>query len=83
MRKNVPETVAKLTGGEYFAFKDAKSLRQQLIAISNDVHNQYVLSFQPDAPHAGLHALSVTLKERTDLVVKARNAYWIDSPAKP
>lgn len=83
LHKNVPETVAKLTGGEYFAFKNARALRQQLIAISIDVHNQYVLSFQPDEPHAGLHALSVTLKEPTEFVVRARNAYWIDSPAKP
>lgn len=83
LHNNVPETVAKLTGGEYFPFKDAKSLRQQLISITNDVHNHYVLSFQPDAPHAGMHALSVTVKDRPDLVVKARNAYWLDSPVAP
>lgn len=80
LHRNVPETVAKLTGGEYSGFKDSKSLRQELIAISNDVHNQYVLSFQPPAPHVGFHALSVSLKNRTDFVVEARNAYWIDTP---
>lgn len=82
IHRNAPETVAKLTGGEYFGFRDAKSLRQELVAISNDVHNQYVLSFQPAAPHAGLHALSVSLKGRSDLVVAARNAYWIDTPVE-
>jgi hypothetical protein len=83
MHTNVPETVARLTGGEYSAFKDVKSLRQRLIAISNDVHNQYVLSFQPRAPHPGLHSLAVTLKDSGDLAVTMRDAYWIDMPAKP
>ncbi|HEY9125769.1 MAG TPA: VWA domain-containing protein [Acidobacteriaceae bacterium] len=60
MQRNVPETVAKLTGGEYFSFKDQKSLRQSLVSIANDVPNHYVLSFQPTLPHPGLHALSLT-----------------------
>lgn len=83
MHRNVPETVAKLTGGEYFTFKDAKSLRQDLVSIANDVPNHYVLSFQPSAPHPGLHSLSLTLKAHPDLLLKARSAYWIDTPAAP
>jgi VWFA-related protein len=83
MHRNIPETVATLTGGEYADFKDSKGLRQKLVAISNDVHNQYVLSFQPETPHPGLHSLSVTLRVKGDLVVTTRNAYWIDTPANP
>ena len=83
MRKNVPESVAKLTGGEYFKFKGLKSLRQSLLAISNDVPNHYVLSFQPSSPHPGLHSLSLTLRERPELMIKARSAYWIDATEKP
>jgi VWFA-related protein len=83
MRKNVPETVANLTGGEYFGFKDPKSLRQSLFAISNDVPNHYVLSFQPSSPHPGLHSLSLSLRERPELVIKARGAYWLNATEKP
>lgn len=83
MRKNVPESVAKLTGGEYFGFKDSKSLRKSLLSISNDVPNHYVLSFQPKSPHPGLHSLSLSLRERPELVIKARGAYWIDAAGKP
>lgn len=79
MQKNVPETVAKLTGGEYFGFKDSRSLRQSLSAISNDLPNRYVLSFQPSSPHPGLHALSLSLKDRQEFVIKARGAYWLDA----
>ena len=83
MHRNVPESVAKLTGGEYFEFKDAKTLRKDLVSIANDVPNHYVLSFQPSSPHTGLHSLSLALKAHPDLVIKSRSAYWIDSPAVP
>jgi VWFA-related protein len=46
-RRNVPESVAQQTGGEYFAFKDEETLTRNLISISNDVPNYYVLAFGP------------------------------------
>jgi hypothetical protein len=79
MKRNVPESVAQLTGGEYFSFKDAKSLTRNLATISNDVPNRYVLSFQPNSPHPGLHSLSLSLRTRPELAVKARSAYWVDA----
>ncbi len=80
LQRNVPETVARLTGGEYFPFKDARSLSRSLVTISNDVPNHYVLSFVPQSPHAGLHALELGLKGRPELELKARAAYWVDGP---
>lgn len=77
LRRNVPEAVAQLTGGEYFGFKDAKTLSRQLVTISNDVPNRYVLSFVPQAPAAGMHALALTVKSRPELEVRARTAYWV------
>jgi VWFA-related protein len=77
-RRNVPESVAQLTGGEYFAFKDAKTLTRNMISISNDVPNYYVLAFRPQSPHAGLHTLELRLKDRPKLEVTARRAYWVD-----
>lgn len=82
LKRNVPESVAQLTGGEYFAFKDAKSLSRGLVTISNDVPNHYVLSFRPQTPHPGLHALDLKLKDRPGLDLKARNAYWVDAEPK-
>jgi VWFA-related protein len=79
LRRNVPKSVAELTGGEYFPFKDAKSLAQDLIVISNDVPNYYVLSFRPQSPHAGIHALELKVKDRRDHEVKARKGYWVDA----
>jgi len=80
LRKNVPETCARLSGGEYFSFKDPKSLRRDLFTISNDVPNRYVLTFRPQSPHPGLHALSVQLKEHPEFRLDARTEYWVDEP---
>ncbi len=85
MKRNVPEEVAQMTGGEYFPFTNAKSLAPHLIAISNDVPNYYVLSFRPESPTPGIHSLQLMMRNRPDLIVRARTTYWIDAgpPAAP
>lgn len=82
LKRNVPESVAQLTGGEYFAFKDSKSLAQHLITISNDVPNYYFLSFRPQSLHPGFHALELKVKSRPEYKVKARKGYWVDAEAE-
>ncbi len=37
LRRNLPGSVAKITGGEYLSFKDARSLERGLVTISNDI----------------------------------------------
>ncbi len=76
MRRNAPETVAHLTGGEYYKFKDERGLQKGLQTISNNVPNRYVLSFHPQSPQPGPHALEVKLKDYSNLVVTARSSYW-------
>jgi VWFA-related protein len=76
VQRNVPETVAHLSGGEYFKLTDSKSLEQSLLTIANHLPNRYVLSFQPKNAHPGIHALSLQLPDHTDLEVTARASYW-------
>jgi hypothetical protein len=78
LRKNIPETVAKLTGGEYFKYGSEKNLERDLHTISNHIPNRYVLSFHPQDPQPGIHALQLTLKDYPDLKVTARASYWVD-----
>ena len=78
-KRNVPQSVAQLAGGEYFTFKNAATLARRLISISNDVPNYYVLSFRPQSPHPGLHALQLSVKNRPGLQLRARKAYWVDA----
>jgi len=78
LQRNVPETVAELTGGEYFPFKNAKTLERDLETISNHVPNRYMLTFHPQSPHAGLHAVDLRLDRYPYLDVAARSSYWVE-----
>jgi hypothetical protein len=83
LRTNTAESIAQLAGGEFFHFHNAKDLKANLITVSNDVPNYYVLSFRPTSPTPGLHALHVETRDRPHLVLKARREYWIDEePAR-
>jgi VWFA-related protein len=81
LKRNVPESVAQLTGGEYFAFTNAATLKRSLLTVSNDVPNYYLLSFRPESPSPGLHTLELTLRGGSDLELRARNTYWQDAEA--
>jgi VWFA-related protein len=81
LKRNVPETVAHLTGGEYFKLTDAKALERSLATISNHIPNRYVLSFQPQSPHPGLHVINLSLPNYAKLAVTARTSYWVDPEA--
>jgi VWFA-related protein len=78
LRRNISESVAKLTGGESFKFKDVKTLNRDLFTVANHIPNRYVLSFHPRNPHPGLHAVSLTLKNYDKLTIEARTSYWVD-----
>jgi VWFA-related protein len=78
LHTNTAESIAQLTGGEFFHFHDAKDLKAGLIAVSNDVPNYYVLSFRPTSLTPGLHALHLQIKDRPQFALKSRSEYWID-----
>ncbi len=83
LQRNVPETVAHLTGGEYFKLTDAKSLERDLGTIANHLPNRYVLSFHPQSPQPGLHVISVRVPGYSDLEVTARRSYWANPEIAP
>jgi VWFA-related protein len=79
--RNIPETAAHLSGGEFFSFSNQASLDRALGAITHHLPNRYLLSFRPTAPEPGFHALAVRLKDHPGLVVEARTGYWAEEPA--
>jgi VWFA-related protein len=81
IKKNVPESVARLTGGEYLPFNTAKTLQDGLATFANHVPNRYILTFQPQNPHPGLHVLELQLKEYPQLRITARTSYWANPAA--
>jgi VWFA-related protein len=76
MRKNVPNTIATMTGGEYQLFTSRKKFEFRMNEFTNHVHSHYLLSFSPKTPHAGLHQIRVRLKDQKDSRVLARTSYW-------
>ena len=76
MKKNMPKTVASMTGGEYEMFATGKNFDLRMIDFSNHLRSRYLLSIEPRSPHAGLHQLRVRLRDAGDRTVLARGSYW-------
>jgi len=78
MRKNVPSTVAGMTGGEYKLFATRKKFEVRMNDFTNHLHSRYLLSFVPQDPRPGLHQLRVQVKEGKNVTVLARSSYWAE-----
>jgi VWFA-related protein len=76
MRRNTAKAIAAQSGGEYEMFTSGKGFDAQITNFSNHLHSRYSLSFEPSKPHAGLHKLSVKIKEPQNATILARTSYW-------
>jgi VWFA-related protein len=77
MRKNVPNTIASMTGGEYELFATRKKFEVRMNDFTNHLHSRYLLSIAPKSPHPGLHQIRVRLKNAEGTVL-ARSSYWAE-----
>jgi len=65
------------TGGRTVGFLKKNGLEQAIQWVSEEVHRQYVLSFQPEAGRPGtFHAIRVEVRDRPELRVRTRAGYW-------
>ncbi len=80
LRKNTAQAIPNMTGGQYLRFNSGKQLDNEMGMLANQVHNRYILSFQPSDPTPGLHVLTVNLRQPLDVRVLARTSYWATSP---
>jgi hypothetical protein len=78
MRKNVPSTIASMTGGEYELFATRKKFEVRMNDFTNHLHSRYLISFAPKNPHPGLHQIRVRVKNGADDGVLARSSYWAE-----
>jgi VWFA-related protein len=77
MKKNIPGTVAAMSGGEYELFATKTNFEARMIDFTNHLHSRYLLSIEPKNPHAGLHQIRVRLRNPGDRTVLARSRYWV------
>jgi hypothetical protein len=83
MRKNIPKTLAELTGGEYELFATRNGFEDDLVSFANHLHARYELSFEPKDPHAGLHQIQVRLRTPVkDTSVLYRRTYLVAAPGE-
>jgi VWFA-related protein len=65
------------TGGRAINFVKKNALEQAIEAVGEEVHSQYLLSFQPAAAEPGsFHAIRIAVRNRPELRVKTRQGYW-------
>jgi VWFA-related protein len=76
MRRNVPKTLAAMSGGEYEPFAREKGFENRIAEAATHAHNRYMLSFYPTDPTPGLHTLQVKLTQDYDARIVARANYW-------
>jgi VWFA-related protein len=65
------------TGGRALSFLKKHALEQAIQLVGEEVHRQYILSFEPKGGDAGkFHAVRVEVKNRPELQAKTREGYW-------
>lgn len=84
MRRNVPKTLAAMSGGEYEPFTRERAFEDRIAEAAKHAHNRYMLSFYPSNPTPGFHTLQVKLTQDYAARVIARANYWAvnDAAAK-
>jgi VWFA-related protein len=76
MRKNVPKTLASMSGGQYASFTLDKGFEKRLSEEAKHARNRYMLSFRPTDSSPGLHTIQVKLTQDYGAHVVARASYW-------
>jgi hypothetical protein len=58
-------------------FLKKSAFEQAIQLVSEEVHRQYVLSFEPRGGTPGeFHTIRVVVKDRPELHAKTRDGYW-------
>ena len=84
MKKNTAKSLATLSGGDYFSFRNRNTFDESLGKLTNRVHNYYLLSFAiPRDAEGGLHEIRVSIPEYPNADIRARRNYYAGDTAPP
>jgi VWFA-related protein len=74
---DLAELFSRTTGGRTMSFLKKSGLEETIQLIGEEVHRQYILSFEPKGGIAGqYHAIRANVKGRPELTVNTRQGYW-------
>jgi VWFA-related protein len=75
------DVYTRYTGGREFGFKTQKALERDVSKIGDELHSQYMLTYNPNNQgEGGFHHIVVEVL-KPDLKVRTRDGYWM--AAKP
>ena len=76
-KPDLPALFTRTTGGRTLNFLRKHALEDAIQLVGEEVHRQYILSFQPRNAEPGkYHLIRVAVKGRPELNVTAREGYW-------
>ena len=71
------DVFTRYTGGKEYSFISQKSLEKAVTAVGEELHSQYLLSYNPDnLEEGGFHEIKVEVN-RPRLEVRTRPGYWV------
>jgi hypothetical protein len=74
---DLSEVFPQTTGGRSLNFLKKHALEQAIQRVSEEVHRQYIVSFEPKGGAPGtFHAIRIVVKNRPELEVRVRAGYW-------
>lgn len=74
--QNAGDALAKYTGGEKVSFAKLAGLERVIAKVGDDLHMQYLLSFQASESEGKMyHSITVNVR-RAEAMVRARPGYW-------
>lgn len=75
------QKLSSQTGGDVYFPVDESEMRQAFSQIAAEISQQYILNYYPDVKKldGSLRSLSVSVKNRSDLIVRFRKSYYVSS----
>jgi VWFA-related protein len=76
-KHNTMKALTETTGGKRFGFETKAGLERDLMLLSKDIHNRYLLSFTPAVEQTStFHRIEIKVKNAPGAIVQARSGYW-------
>lgn len=74
---NIPQALAKLSGGDSWDFARREGLEAALQRIGEDLHHHYVVTFPMAKSQPGsFHKIRVEVRGRPELIARTRSGYY-------
>ena len=76
-KTDLADMLTRTTGARTFNFLKQRGLEDAVQAVAEEVHRQYLVSFQPKADEPGVfHEIRAEVRGRPEFIARTRSGYW-------